>query len=237
MKHPAAVEILVLATACRVGEASREDVVPDVGLEVTGSEAVADVAKKQAHLVVNHMLSNAPRIVEKMKAARFKVEIIPKDEVLTDLPDYAYLKGKTTADGRNYDTGTRGLGGTDKCSIGEENLLCLRKQPYWQEDILVHEFAHSMKSNMDAALSLSIDEAYRSAIVHGLYPQGAYIATNSQEYWAEGTQAWFGVTERTDVNGGFNTAAKLRARDPQLASILLQVFGAATIPRVPGCPY
>ncbi len=58
--------ILVLMTACRLGEASRDDVVPDAGLEVTGSEAVADVAKKQAHLVVNHMLSNAPRIVEKM---------------------------------------------------------------------------------------------------------------------------------------------------------------------------
>jgi hypothetical protein len=56
------------------------------------------------------MTSHSPEIREKMVASGFAVEIIGKDQVLSDLPDYAYLKGRKTRDGRDFDTGTKGRG-------------------------------------------------------------------------------------------------------------------------------
>ena len=87
-------------------------------------------------------------------------------------PDYAHLKGKKTRDGRDFDTGTRGLGGREMCSIGEENLLCLSNQRYRQADIFVHEFSHSMMANMDAEEIREIEAAYKNAVHKKLYPRG-----------------------------------------------------------------
>ena len=52
-------------------------------------------------------------------------------------------------DGRSWDTGVRGLGGTvivPTCSVGEENVL---RRPHGEDrfalqSILVHEFAHTV---------------------------------------------------------------------------------------------
>ena len=94
-----------------------------------------------------------------------------------------------------------------------------------------------MMSNMDAELANAVDAAYRNAITRGLYPAGSYMSVNKAEYWAEGAQAWFEVTVRTDVNGGINTRAKLKAHDPDLAIILERVYGPRGIQHVPGCVY
>lgn len=51
------------------------------------------------------------------------------------------------------------------------------------------------------------------------------MMSNVDEFWAEGTQAWFDATVRTDVNSGVNTRVKLKAHDPQLAAVLAHVFG------------
>ncbi len=167
----------------------------------------------------------------------FTVEIIGKDQVLSDLPDYAYLKGKKTRDGRDFDTGTRGVGGRDMCSIGEENLLCLSNQAYRKEDVFVHEFSHSMMAHMDAGDVHQIEAAYKNAVDKELYPKGIYMMANSGEYWAEGVQAWLGVTLRTDVNGGFNTRQKIKDHDQALAAVLEKVYGSVQLQHSPGCAY
>ncbi len=209
----------------------------DNGLEFVSSTNVSDVAVKRAQYVVRRMISAAPEILARMAAAGFKVEIIGKDQVISDLPDYADLKDKKTFDGRSFDDGTRGVGGKNRCSIGEENLLCLRQQKYTEEDILVHEFSHSIMSNMEEKLAGAVEAAYRNARDRGLYPAGIYMMANSAEYWAEGTQAWFDATIRSDVNGGLNTRAKLKTHDPDLAAVLERVFGSAPLPRMPDCVY
>lgn len=51
------------------------------------------------------------------------------------------------------------------------------------------------------------------------------MMSNAEEYWAEGVQAWFDASVREDVNCGLNTRCKLREADPQLADLMLEVFG------------
>ncbi len=221
----------------RAGADGAQVVAQDNGIEFVSSTSVSNVAIKRTQYVIRRMTSTAPEIRARMAAARFRVEIIGKAQVISDLPDYADLKAKKTFDGRSFDDGTRGVGGKNKCSIGEENLLCLRNQKYPDEDILVHEFSHSIMYNMDAELSGAVEAAYRNAIGRGLYPARIYMMANSSEYWAEGTQAWFDATIRRDVNGGFNTRVKLKAHDPDLAAVLERVYGPAQLQRMPDCVY
>jgi hypothetical protein len=224
--------IALAALVCVPGEGRADD-----GIEVERGAGIADEAVQRARYVVDQMLSNAPEVRERMNAVGFKVELIRRDQVLSDLPDYAAFKGKRTRDGRDYDTGTRGVGGPRKCSVGEENLLCLPRQKYREEDILVHEFSHSIMANLGAELNDAIQAAYGEAMKEGLYPAGAYMARDAGEYWAEGTQAWFEVTLRNDVNGGINTRQKVEAHDPRLAAILERVYGSTRISHYRACTY
>lgn len=208
------------------------------GVWIVGSAQVADAAFDRAKYIVHQMLANIPTIRTRMQEEHFRVAIIGSGQVLSDLPDYTQFKGKTTSDGRSYDSGTRGLGGDTLCSIGEENLLCAANQPYYLEDILVHEFAHSIKSHFNSALASQSESAYQNARGQNLYKSSVYMMASSQEYWAEGTQSWFGVTQRSDVNDGYNTKAKLSTHDPGLAAVLSQVFSNAVIqPLSSNCPY
>jgi hypothetical protein len=232
--HLVCLPLLVLSS---YADPANLKIVREDGIEYKSAESVSDEAFKRAQFVVQQMTSASPEIREKMVAIGFKVEIIGKDQVQSDLPDYSYLRGRKTRDGRDFDTGTRGLGGREMCSIGEENLLCLRNQRYWQEDIFVHEFSHSMMAHMDADQSRAVEAAYKNAVNKELYPKGIYMIRDSGEYWAEGVQAWLGVTLRTDVNGGFNTRQKIKDHDSDLAAVLEKVFGSLQLQHAPGCAY
>lgn len=70
-----------------------------------------------------------------------------------------------------------------------------------------------------------VQHCYSEAVARGLYPEGCYTISCAEEYFAEGTQAWFDATMRTDVNGGLNTREKLRTHDPALALVLLSAYG------------
>jgi hypothetical protein len=48
---------------------------------------------------------------------------------------------------------------------------------------------------------------------------------NAEEYWAEGTQAWFEATIRLDATSGVITRQQVKARDPGLAAVMTNVYG------------
>ena len=70
-----------------------------------------------------------------------------------------------------------------------------------------------------------VTRCYDSAMRQGLYDKQAYIAKNKAEYWAEASQAWFEATVRTDVTSGVRCKAELVQRDPDLARLMLRVYG------------
>ena len=115
---------------------------------------------------------------------------------------HSFLRGQD-ADfgGRSCDTGTRGVGGSwtvPSCSAGEENLLMEEDQHYPSENILVHEFAHTvMAVGMNEDQRQAVISAYFNARSSQLYHSNVYMMANADEYWAEGAQAWFEATVRT----------------------------------------
>lgn len=74
----------------------------------------------------------------------------------------------------------------------------LNDKHYSQENILIHEFAHSvMCIGMEDEQRHSICTAFEEARKSGLYQKHIYMMENADEYWAEATQSWFDATVRT----------------------------------------
>lgn len=204
-----------------------QKILDNSGITIVSDATVDDEALLRAQYVVNTMLKYLPDVKQSMQNAKFRVNIIARKQIVTDLPDFSYLTGVSSTEtgsvGMAYSS-LRALGGRTALAVGEENLLCDSVQPFWSEDVSVHEFAHSIKMHMTSQMSGRIDAAYNSAVANHLYTPGIYMMANSQEYWAEATQSWFGVTLRIDVNNGYNTRAKLTPHDPTIIGILNDVF-------------
>ena len=212
-------------------------VVNDQGIYFRSNVPVSHEAVRRARYIVNQMLSHQPIFRERMIKAGFAVDIIGINQVVSDLPHYTSYRDKKTMDGRDVDTGVRGFGDSQVCSVGEENLLCLPVQKYPSENILVHEFAHSIMQSMDKEELLKIYAAFDNAVSSNLYQPNQYMLANVDEYWAEGVQAWFNASTRIDVNNGINTREKIQIHDFMLTLLLKEYFGLTEIYKSPGCSY
>jgi len=200
------------------------------GLPVLASARVDPLALQAAAQVVRGMLAHRADLLATLRAAGVRVAVIGRDEVTTDLPEYADLRPRDYWNSR-----TRGVGATRRrplCSAAEENLLGLAGDRYRGESILVHEFAHTVldlaATALDAALAPRLRTLYRQAMDAGLW-QRTYAAANASEYWAEGVQSWFDANRyqsaANGVHGPAATRAALQAHDPALADFIAGVFG------------
>lgn len=66
---------------------------------------------------------------------------------------------------------------------------------------------------------------FEKARASGNYNNKAYLMENSEEFWAETSQAWFEATLREDVTSGLRTKQEILDREPALAKLMLQVYG------------
>lgn len=191
------------------------------------SQRVVDLA---ADTMRNMLRYVHPSILRQMAILRVEIAIIGRNQQTTDIPAHRHLKGLTTEDGRDYDIGTRGLGGTTSnpvTSVGEENITMVDDARYRQESILVHELAHAV---MNLGLLArperkAILSAYKNAVEKQLHNPESYLMSNADEYWAEGSQAWFDATVRLDVTAGMTRREEVQKCDPHLATALQSVWG------------
>ncbi len=201
------------------------------GYPVIASGKVNDYALKEAAFLIDKMLAERPDIRKAMIASGSRMIVMAYNEYTTDIPDHAWLKPKLFWDAR-----ARGLGGsrTDPvCSAGEENLLCYPGDPYHQENILIHEFAHNIHyrgiNQLDPTFDERLKATYDKAMEQGLWA-GKYPSTNHAEYFAEGVQSWFNNNREPDHDHNHvNTRKELREYDPGLARMCEEVFGKTNL--------
>ena len=195
------------------------------GILIVASPNVNTAALDVAATIVNDMLSLRPDIRTNLVRLEVKVAIIGRNEVTTDIPEHTHLRGTQTSDGRDFDAGTRGLGGLTT-SVGEENILGLTPDPYAGESILIHEFSHTIYN--PGLTSAELDEwvgLYSTAISAGRWAN-TYAATSADEFFAELTQSYFGANQRPQpgIHNDVNSAARLRDYEPESAAFLARVF-------------
>ncbi len=203
--------------------------------------SVVDIrAITEATRILDCMLLSADAAVtDRMIRCGVSVAIIGRHEVTTDVPEHRHLLGTATSDGRIFDSGTRGVGGTvhvPVTSVGEENLLMENDRHYPDESVLVHEFAHTvMNCGFDETQQAAIRSIYNSAL-RGGYNRGLYMFSNEDEFFAICTQAWFSAICRVDMNMGITCREKLKSIFPDLVDFMTEVYGDNSWQYVNDCP-
>jgi hypothetical protein len=193
------------------------------GLPILGSSKVSAYALKEAEWIIRQITAAHPGILKTLGQSGARVVVMAHHEYTTDIPEQAGLEPKEFWDKR-----ARGLGGKIS-SCGEENLLGFPGDPYSTENILIHEFSHTIHSHGLADLIPDFDarlqNAYDNARKAGLW-KGTYAATNAAEYWAEAAQSWFDNNRKNDeLHNDIDTREKLKAYDPEVAKLCREVFG------------
>lgn len=209
------------------------------GLPVLASSKVPDKALRAAWTVVLNMLSARQDLLQKLYYSGVKIAVIGAHEVTTDIPEYRGLY--TQFPGTDWNARTRGIGATSFIPVSsgaEENLLCYANDPYRGENIMVHEFGHTVLGlGLDEAFRGRVKAAYDSAMAAGLWAN-TYAASNADEYWAEGTQDWFNANLQADppngIHNSVNTRAELQTYDPALYTLLAEVY--PSYDWTPACP-
>ncbi len=209
------------------------------GIHIVSSRKVPDEALNAAYKTIKFMTDALPaKVLESMVSRGIRVAIMARYEGTTDIPEHAYLVNDTTL---NWDVRARGLGGTLELPLttcAEENLLCYQIDKYHAEDILIHEFAHTIHgvgiNPVDTTFNTLLQEKMEAAIALGKY-ENTYAITNFWEYFAEGVQDWFNVNAEVSESDGkhnqINTRKELKEYDPDLYQILSKFF-----PKTDECP-
>lgn len=197
------------------------------GYPIVSSSKVNDYALKEAAYLADMMLARRPDVRKAMIDGGSRLVVMAYDEFTTDVPEHSHMTPKDFWDAR-----ARGLGGSKRdpvCSCGEENLLGLEGDPYFAENILIHEFAHNIHLRGMIVVDPTFDErlkaSYNRAMKSGLW-KTKYASTNHAEYFAEGVQSWFNNNRPPDHDHNHvDTRDELRKYDPGLAELCEEVFG------------
>ena len=197
------------------------------GYPVVGSKQVNDYALKEAAYLIDVMLDHHPEVRQIMIANKSRCVVMAYNEFTTDVPEYSHFSPKDYWDAR-----ARGLGGSERdpvCSVGEENVLSYKGDPYHQECILIHEFAHNIHLrgliHHDPTFDKRLKQAYDDALAMGLW-KTKYASVNHHEYWAEGVQSWFSNNRLPDHDHNHvDTRKELIEYDPGLANLCREFFG------------
>ncbi|OFY40717.1 MAG: hypothetical protein A2X18_11710 [Bacteroidetes bacterium GWF2_40_14] len=202
------------------------------GIHIIASWRVPDRAMYAAYNTINAMTRLLPpEILKVMTTVNTRVGIMARYEGTTDIPEHLFLEKDTTL---NWDVRARGLGGTLELPLttcAEENILCYQIDKYHAEDILIHEFAHSIHLigiiSVYPDFNIRLQKSLDAAIAEGKW-KSTYAATNIEEYWAEGVQTWFNANAEVKVpdskHNFVNTAKELKKYDRRLFRILNEFF-------------
>lgn len=202
------------------------------GIPLCSSWRVPDSCFVAAHRTLWAMTSMLdPEIMDAMRRAGTRVTIMARYEGTTDVPEHRYLARDTTL---NWDLRARGLGGSLELpltSCAEENILAYQIDKYHAEDILIHEFSHSIHLigilQVHPDINDRIKALLKKANDEGRF-QNTYRLTDYAEYFAEGVQDWFNVNAEMPYPDGkhnyVNTREELKEYDPGLYALLSEYF-------------
>lgn len=199
------------------------------GLPVITSTKVNPYALKEAAWIIEKMIGHRPDVLRAMVENKARFSVIPYTKVITEIPEYRYVG---IPDFIVFYI--RGGGGSEGATItsSEENILAYPGKGSPEYNVLIHEFAHGIHllglNTLDPTFDERLQMTYEAAMKKGLW-QGTYASSNRREYWAESTQAWF----HHNSPGSFSsldpihhrTRQALKAYDPELATLLAEVYG------------
>ncbi len=213
------------------------------GLPIVSSAKVPDEALFRARDIIGEMLINRPSLMATIAGSGRVMAIAARSEVLTDIPGYRDIYERFP--NADFDWNERHQGGgisggtiSEPTVVWEQNILCDESDLFPDEDILLHEFAHTVlglgvkRQERAVEFLARLEDAYADALDAGLWAS-TYAAENVDEYWAEAVQSWFGLNDRSwpanGIHNQIDTRHELAAYDPRIADLIEEVFGDTSI--------
>ncbi len=206
------------------------------GVPVVSSADVPDEALVSVARMLAEMLTHNPGLRRNIANFPSHVAVLGQDEEIADIPEFGRVIAEYPEwgvfDGRTV-AELRAVGATTFLPVtvaAEENALCYEEDTYL-EDTSVHELAHTFLlvglegETGPGELRARLEQALADALAEGFWT-GSYAASNADEYWAEGVQAWFNVGWSLT---GVDTRTELEGYDATFAGIMLEVFGDAEL--------
>ncbi len=200
------------------------------GIHVCSSWRVPDTCFYAAYITIKGLTEALPEeVMQELVNRGTRIGIMARYEGTTDIPEHAMLARDTSM---NWNLRARGLGGSMHnpfSTCAEENILAYQIDKYHAEDILIHEFAHTIHDVGIRAIypdfNNELQEALDNALANGKW-HNVYASEDIYEYFAEGVQDWFNVNAEVDNDAGdgkhnkVNTREELKIYDPGLYAIL-----------------
>jgi tetratricopeptide (TPR) repeat protein len=188
----------------------------DLGRIVRGLGSLGPVERH----VVALSLGPARARFRRLADAGVSVHVLSLAEDLTDAHERRELRGRRTFDGRRYDH-LRGVGGAQ----GAVGVEVLRQAAAFGFNMLAHEFAHQLhEKGFDEEERARVDALYAAAVAEGR-ALDYYAASNADEYFAQGYEAFVSLEKRGCLTEtGRHTREELERRDPALAAFLRGVL-------------
>jgi len=181
------------------------------GFPILASERVSDYALLEAAYLIERMLDKRPDLLRALVQNKTRFVVMGVKELTTQVPEHSDLQPS-----KFWDRRARGLGATPErpaVSCGEENLLALPGDPYFTENILIHEFAHAIHhmalDRVDPSFDGRLEAVYEAAMKKGLW-KTKYAASNRPP---------------DHDHNHVDTRAELKKYDPGLAKMVAEIFG------------
>jgi hypothetical protein len=207
------------------------------GIPLISASVVPDAVLNQAWKTLDQMLSGVSSgVIQKIITNKTRIGILGVNQKTTQMPEYKNLdKEFPLPSGESWDTRARGLGATPYIPLtsgAEENILCYGSDRYRGEDILLHEFAHTVLimgvEFSDSNFKNRLIGAYNAAKGKGLWAN-TYADDTVDEYWAEGVQDYYNTNIESIPSNGIhneiNTRAELKNYDSSLFALIAEIFG------------
>lgn len=213
-------------------------------VERVGDNGSSEESINETKRILAEMMATANQhVLDRMVAGDARIEIVPKDKKITDIPDFARLKGQKTFDGRPWED-VRGVASGNVCAIPEENMLSEGDfGGYRRFFVLIHEYGHVVQgvglapdepdggfmARVARFLGLRKAKGPTMAEVENIYERsmereektalGDYADSNSWEMFAQGTAAYF------DVGYNGETPDDLKKLNASLYHLSRKVYG------------
>jgi hypothetical protein len=206
-----------------LGQAHAEQPPSSIEIISAGAHPTASVVVRR---VLDEMLQGK-HLEQRLQGAHLSIVVVPRRSRLTDVPQFASLKGRRTFDGRPWED-VRGTGGLElpdgrvAVAIPEENIAG-GDDVYPAHSVAVHELAHMLHDHvLTSGDRAAVEKAYRKHLQSGEPFLDAYAGANVREYFAQGANAYFDRYAGNEQRD----ARWLWQNDRPLYTALARVFGA-----------
>ena len=194
------------------------------GLKVVATERVSREALDIAEETIERVFENND-LMDALVDQRAYVVVADESQGVLDLPEFGCLEDRLGSEFFTHVCGVADRADYPVATVNELDLIGDRSGPCGGLNILFHELGHLVQGwTLEPADFFEVKILYQAALDAGKYRRGQereYAATNPNEYFAEGTQAYFQALDRN----GNRDREWLADYDPRLFALLDRIYG------------